>query len=253
MLVGVIGVAPVSLPTPPDPAWGWTIAWVGAWPVAIAIVIAAVACVHCRELRPSRRDWLVIAGGFAIAIALRLVLGVWAPLHINGQGPLWIGAAAGRPSMLVGYGPGYAELFAPALAMFPRAPDVAIFTANAVLSACVPVTAFGLARLAGLSIDRAGFAAAILVVDPIAVRFSATESYFVPIVLLTAAATTAIAASVRASVSLRRRRGARVAAPRCGPLMATSPHLLKLRCADPMVVRRCDREQNSVAPGDGVL
>ena len=104
MLVGVIGVAPVSLPAPPDPAWGWTIAWTGAWPVAIAIVIAAVACVRCRELRPSRRDWLVIAGGFAIAIVLRLVLGVWAPLHINGQGALWIGAAAGRPSMLVGYG-----------------------------------------------------------------------------------------------------------------------------------------------------
>jgi hypothetical protein len=198
----VIAAPPISIPTPPDPAWGWTIAWVGAWPLAIGLVIAAIAC--ARELRPSRRDWLVIAGVLAAALALRLVLGVWAPLHINGQGPLWIGAAAGRPSMLVGYGPGYAELFAPIVAMFPRAPDLAIFTANAVLSACVPVTAFALGRLAGLPLDRAGFAAAILVVDPIAVRFAATESYFVPIMALVAATTTVIAASVRTRTPWRR-------------------------------------------------
>ncbi len=204
MLVGVVGAAPLSMPTPPDPVWGWTLAWVGAWPIAIGLTIAAIACIGSPALRPSRRDWLVVAGVLAGALALRLGLGVWAPLHINGQGALWIGAAAGRPSMLVGYGPGYAELFASLTSGFPRAPDVAIFTANAVLSACVPVIAFMLGRVAGLPRDRAGFAATILIVDPIAVRFSATESYFVPIIALTAAATTAIAASVRTEAPWRR-------------------------------------------------
>lgn len=136
---------------------------------------------------------------FVVALALRLVFGVWAPIHINGQGPLWIGAAAVRPAMLVGYGPGYPEVFGPVAALARSAPDVAIFAANAMGSACVPVLAFALARIAGLERPRAWIAASVLAIDPIAVRFSASESYFVPVVVLTLASTTAVAAAVHAS------------------------------------------------------
>ncbi len=134
---------------------------------------------------------------FVGALALRLALGVWAPIHINGQGPLWIGAAAVRPDMLVGYGPGYPEVFA-ALTALPGAPDLAIFATNATAAALVPVLAFVLARIAGLERTRALFAAIVLAIDPIAVRLSASESYFVPIIVLTLGSSTAIAASVRA-------------------------------------------------------
>lgn len=193
-----------SLPTPPDPAWGWTVPWVAAWPLAIAITIAVVACVRSDRLRVARPDAIAIVGLFIGAAALRLWLGVWAPLHINGQGPLWIGAATGRASMLVGYGPGYPELYAAIVAMLPDAPDVAIFASNAVASACVPVLVFVLGRIAGLARDRAGLAALIFAVDPIAVRMSASESYFVPIVVLTLATSVGVAAAVREQAVWRR-------------------------------------------------
>jgi len=179
------------------------IAWTGGWPIAIGVVIAAVTCMRSRELHPRRPDRLAIAGLFAFALALRLGFGLWAPLHINGQGPLWIGAAAVRPAMLAGYGPGYAEVFSAITALARHAPDVAIFAANATASALVPVLAFVLGRIAGLERDRALFGAGILAIDPVAVRFSATESYFVPIVVLTLAASTAIAAAVRVSARSR--------------------------------------------------
>ena len=164
---------------------------------AVGLVIAAFAFSRTRELRPHRTDRVVIAALLALALALRLWLGLWAPLHINGQGPLWIGAAAVRPAMLAAYGPGYPEVFSAITALARGSPDVAIFTANAVGSSAIPVLAFALARIAGLERDRALFGAAVLAIDPIAVRFSASESYFVSIAVLTLASSTAIAAAVR--------------------------------------------------------
>lgn len=186
-----------------DAAIGWTIAWTGGWPIAIGLVLATVACARARALHPDRADRRALLGIFALALALRLLLGLWAPLHINGQGPLWIGAAAVRPAMLVGYGPGYPEVFAVVVALGRASPDVAIFLANAIASAGVPVLAFALGRIAGLARDRSRFAAALLLVDPIAVRFAATESYFVPIIVLVLAATVAVAAAVRIDASRR--------------------------------------------------
>jgi hypothetical protein len=170
------------------------------------VILAAFAFVRAPELRGEARDRVAAAVVFAVALALRLGLGIWAPLHINGQGPLWIGAAAVRPAMLVGYGPGYPEVFAAVTALGGDAPDLAMFAANATAAAFVPALAFALGRIAGLERERALLAGLVLAIDPVAVRFSASESYFVPIVVLTLAATTAIAAAVH--VSVRSRSGA---------------------------------------------
>ena len=82
-------------------------------------------------------------------------------------------------------------------------PDLAIFGANAVLSSLVPVLGFAFGRIAGLPPARAVIGAMLVVIDPVSVRFAATESYFVPILVLGLGASTAIAAAVRTSARSR--------------------------------------------------
>src|SRR5262245_57957955 len=55
-----------------------------------------------RFMRETERWFLVVVT--IGAAALRLMLGIWGPLHVNGQGPLWIRGAL-DPSALAGYGP----------------------------------------------------------------------------------------------------------------------------------------------------
>ncbi len=164
------------------------------WVLLAGLVLAAVNL--ARAPRPGRRELSAAAGVFLAAAALRTALGAWGPLHVNGQAPLWIRGAL-VPSELHYYGPGYAELFG-LLARAGPAPDTAIFAANVVLSALVPVLGYAIARGARLSRPAALAGAALLALDPVAVRISATEAYFVPIAALTAAAAGLLFSAARA-------------------------------------------------------
>ena len=179
-------------PRPIAPLGGVGIRDVGAWIVAGALALALLALGSTRSpassrpggQREARLGALTAAGLGALGLALRLGLGVWGPHHINGQGPLWIGGAT-DPSRLSSYGPGYAELFGALARAAPGSPDWAIFAANAALAALAAPLGFALASALGLGRARATLAGALLAVDPVSIRFGATESYFSSIVALT--------------------------------------------------------------------
>ncbi len=156
----------------------------GPWLLLAALALVLVARV--RRVRPASSDLRVALPLFAAALVLRLVFGAWGPLHINGQGPLWIQSAMPHeaPSF---YGPGYAEVFGWLARLAGTAPDAAIFAANGVLSALAVTLAFAIARRAGLSRPVALLAAVWLAIDPVAIRMAATETYLVPIIALTLA------------------------------------------------------------------
>lgn len=143
------------------------------------------------RLRPATSLWLAGAVA-AVALALRLVLGPWGPLHVNGHGPRFVAGAAGDPADIAAYGPGYHEIFAPIAALAPSSPDWAIFAANALCSALVPPLAFAIGRMTGLSARATLVAALLLAIDPIAIRMGATEAYFAPIAFLCTAASAAM-------------------------------------------------------------
>src|SRR5512145_1114269 len=95
----------------------------GPWLLCAALALLGIAL--WRGPRPERRElWLVVAIATCAAVA-RILWGLWGPLHVNGQGPLWIRGAL-EPDALAGYGPGYYELFG-WLAQLGAAPDRAIF------------------------------------------------------------------------------------------------------------------------------
>lgn len=144
----------------------------------------------------------------ALAALLRALLGVWGPLHVNGQGPWWIRGAAGNTSLLVGYGPGYEELFSLPLTHSPIGVDRALFGLNVLLSSAVVPLAYALSRTLNVERRRSLLVAALLAVDPIMVRVAATETYFVPIIALTLAATLAFAAGSRCAEAEDRAAGA---------------------------------------------
>ena len=147
--------------------------------------------------RPAPVDLTYAGGLFAVALALRLLLGAYGPLHHNGQGGLWLHGAIGDPSFLSSFGPGYSELFRPVARLFPSAPDTAIFVANAVFSALAPALAYALGRMAGAAPLSALVVASLLAVDPVALRMAATESYQSSIIALTLAVGVLVAAAAR--------------------------------------------------------
>lgn len=173
---------------------------VGA-PVTLVAAIA-LAAPTVRGLTPSQPDrrlgWLLIAA----ALSLRLGLGAWGPLHVNGQGPRFVAGAARDPSEIAVYGPGYVEIFSP-LAALTAAPDWAVFSFNAICSAVSVWLTFAVARLAGVAAAPAFAAAVLVAVDPVAMRMSATESYFPPIILLCLIAAALLLAAGRARTSQR--------------------------------------------------
>jgi hypothetical protein len=149
--------------------------------------------------RIERRDGLALVAIFAVALGLRLALGAWGPLRINGMGPTWILAVARDPDRITRfYGPGYYELYARIAALAPTAPDYAIYLANGVISALSCSLAFAIARAIGQDRGRAFVAAAVLVLDPISIRIGTTEAYVVPIIALNLLAALAVAFASRA-------------------------------------------------------
>jgi hypothetical protein len=171
------------------------------WLILVAAVLLGAARWNAPKL-PRGDVWVALALAAACLIA-RFGLGPWGPFHMNGQGPLWVMGAAWDARRLAQYGPGYPELFASAASLFARHPDYAIFAANACLSASIPVAAFAAARLGGMDRVRACLAAALLCVDPVALRMGATESYLVPMAALCTGATLAFMASTSEGVAGR--------------------------------------------------
>lgn len=168
----------------------------GPWLVPAAAALTLLACGRTPRLAPlDRRGALLLGAG---ALSLRLLLGAWGPLHVNGYGPLFILAAAREPERIAHYGPGYRELFAPLAALLPRHPDWPIFAANAVASALLAPLAYALARLLGLSRAAAGAAGVLVALDPVAIRMAATESYLPALILLCAGAAALLLAGARA-------------------------------------------------------
>jgi len=155
----------------------------GPW-LPLAALAIVLAC-RFRRRRVEARDVKLFGLAFGAALALRLALGTWGPLRMNGVAPLWILSATSSPEATAFYGPGYAEVLGFVARLAGTAPDTAIFAANAVLSALAASLAFAIARLAGLPRSNAVIAAAALGVDPVAIRIATTETYLVPILALT--------------------------------------------------------------------
>ena len=176
------------------------------------LLLAASALVLAARFRVARVGFEDRRAAFAlvaVALPLRLALGAWGPLRINGLGPLWIMAAAVDPGEAAAYGSGYAEIFGPLARHLPLAPDHAIFAANAAISALVPALAFALARLEGIDRRRALVAGMLLTFDPVSIRIAATESYVPVISALVVAAS--VAAAAGAEHARRREPGRAVA------------------------------------------
>ena len=190
----------------------------GPWLLCAALLCVVVA-IRRGPRPPSGELWLV-AAIVAGAAALRLAYGLWGPVHVNGQGPLWIRGAL-DPEPLAGYGPGYFELFSWATqlgaAIFRLGPvqtllgtkvgpDVALFAANALLSALSPALLYAAVRFAGVERGGALAAAVVLAVDAVTVRMAASEGYVSSLVALVLAVQASLALSVRLE-----RRGDRMA------------------------------------------
>ncbi len=164
------------------------------------LAIAALAClvaVVARDHRPSRAELALLSVLFTGAAVARLLAGIWGPLHVNGQGPLWVRGALSAPVLAVTYGPGYFELLSWVARLAP-APDRAVFAANALLSAVSPVLLYATARAAGVAMAGALGAALLLAADSVLIRTAATEAYFSPIAALLLAVQLALALGVRA-------------------------------------------------------
>jgi hypothetical protein len=148
------------------------------------------------------------------AVVARLVWGLWGPLHVNGQGPLWIRGGALDPAALINYGPGYFEIFGLVArlgaALLGAPPDRAVFAANVALSALSPALLYTVARLAGVGRGGALAVAVALAADAVSVRTAATEGYFSSIVVLALAVQASLVLGAQAQV-----RGDRLAAGFC--------------------------------------
>ena len=169
----------------------------GPWLAATALLLLAV--VVRRSPRPDRRELLLIAVIAACAAVARVVCGIWGPLHVNGQGPLWVRGAL-DPALLAGsYGPGYFELFG-WVGRLGVIPDRAVFAANALLSALSPALLYATARLVGVERSGALAAAVVLAADAVAVRTAASEGYYSSITALVLGVQAALALGLRAQL-----------------------------------------------------
>ncbi len=173
----------------------------GPWLPVLALLLALVAA--RRGPRPTRRDIWVVAALTCLAIGLRWKFGLWGPLHVNGQGPLWIRGAI-EDHALIGYGPGYFELLGWLTRMANTSwlagwvkLDVTVFAANVVFSSLGPGLLYSTARLAGASYVGCLGAGLVLAVDPVSVRMAASEAYISALALLWLSTSGSLALALR--------------------------------------------------------
>lgn len=168
----------------------------GPWLPLLAI--ALLLMVAGRLGRVPRGDVAAAAALLSVAAALRYGLGLFGPLHVNGQGPLWI-AGATESWLLRAYGPGYPELFS-GVARLQSIADGPIFTANLWFAAAAAPLGFALARGLGMTRGVALILGAVLALDPVTVVYFVSESYLPAIVafLLATQLSLAVAAGCHA-------------------------------------------------------
>lgn len=161
-------------------------------PIA-ALSLAMASCLLGRP-RLSRAARLLAGSLAALAavVLLRRALQVPAFFHQNGQGPVWVGFAVSGDAH--SYGPGFPELFHWLTALANR-PDLAIFRAQELLAATVPISAYAITRRVGGAKPLALVFAVALAVDPVLTRTARSESYFATISALLFAACALCAAS----------------------------------------------------------
>jgi len=185
-IAGVTGVMPAALR-------GHRVPWLLA---IAALAVAAAAWTRRRRARqpvpapsPSGLQWpaagqdpdpaLPGAGWwlFCGALLLRAIGGVWGVWHVNGHGPGWLLRAWQGADPMPGYGPGYPELFSGPVWLLPTAPDVAVFAANLLLGAALAPLIYRLGRSLGLSWGPALLVGLLVAIDPLSLRFAASEAY----------------------------------------------------------------------------
>ena len=173
--------------TPWQRSFAWADHWSrSTWIIVVLIVLGGAlrAMLEVHHDVAKRRDARMMLGLFVLAFSLRYLFGSFGPHHVNGQGPLWIMGATSDPTRLSGYGPGYFEVFSFACEAFPGQPDTAIFFNNVLFGSLAAPLLFVLARKMGLDLARSAIASAILAIDAVAIRYSATEAYFPAIITL---------------------------------------------------------------------
>lgn len=176
--------------SPPGPPW---LGLLGLMLGAVLVArIGKAARPSRRTARRAARHAALLAVLSIATFAARAALVPFAYVHQNGQGPLWIAYALGRPSA---YGPGYREVLG-AIARFADDPDRAVFVAHAVALALAPALSFVLARLVGARRPLAWTVALAVAVDPGLARLAGSESYFATMSALLLAAGVFLAVGV---------------------------------------------------------
>ncbi|MBI3783603.1 MAG: hypothetical protein HY270_09390 [Deltaproteobacteria bacterium] len=166
----------------------------GPWLICTALLLLVFAVRRRERIAVEELPWVVaVVVGAAL---LRLLGGVWGPMHVNGQGPFWIRGAL-DPEVLVTYGPGYFELFH-WVTRLGIVPDRAIYLTNVWLAALTPGLLYITARLLGVASRGALAAAGALALDAVSIRGSASEAYFTPIIALVASMQASLALALRA-------------------------------------------------------
>lgn len=170
-------------------------------PARVPYLLLAGALAVVALLR-SRGPTAIVGGAITYCAAWLVRSAVVQPefFHQNGQGPIWVAAAAGRDGQWP-YGPGYAELFG-WLAESPDG-DLHVFRAVTVLGAMAAPFAVGIARHAGARWPSAFALGALVAIDPVLARVSSSESYFGVIVALLFAATWLVGEGMRRTRGVR--------------------------------------------------
>lgn len=167
----------------------------GPWLLGAALLCLVGALRRAPRPAAAEVGWpagMVLAGALA-----RYLWGLWGPLHVNGQGPLWIRGTLDLEA-LGGYGPGYFELFNWMVRSAGGMPDRTVFAANVLLSALSPALLYAVARLIGVARGGALAAALVLAAAPVNVYTAASETYQSALIALVLAVQVALALVGRA-------------------------------------------------------
>ncbi len=158
------------------------------------LLFAGAAVIAWLARSRPRRDLLGGLVTFVGALGVRALVVAPEFFHQNGQGPLWVQAAAARAETWP-YGPGFIELFG-VLASSPDG-DLRVFHAAMALGAAAVPLAIGVARHAGAGWPAAFALGAVVAVDPVLARLSSSESYWGVITALLMGATWLVGEGVR--------------------------------------------------------
>jgi len=149
------------------------------WTALMAVMLVLIVLAAARAfLKSSGRDRLMLSGLFVLALALRLVFGLWAPIHANGHGIAEAeGVIRGIPFFMEGFSKGPLWYFLTThilrIGLFGYQ---GLFVVNAVLSALASMFLFLAVRNFGQRVVPAALSALIPIMFPGLVVLSATEA-----------------------------------------------------------------------------